>query len=321
MARLRRRAALALVLLAAARASDAQQLRRTDVFAQDDLASTGLASDSLCIGKGSQTPGGFDPLPELSGARKRPIHFAAAAIALAERVHLEEEKDDPFWRGGGIAQFRAHGATQCHFDGTVRALGGSGGIGADALAVVHWPGVLGGALHAFAEAAATNDSTSSDRLDVPRGAALGAAYTTFNLLELVPVFRSPEGRPRLDLRARLSANALYEYAGDARRLHGKSIVPEYGATAALVVHEVINSGLLYSTRIVPGWISPASGLSSGSRVFWEQTVVLDHAVLRQGGTSWLSRHEPFIGARYTWRRLGSLDKRIELALHAGVHLD
>jgi hypothetical protein len=55
-------------------------------------------------------------------------------------------------------------------------------------------------------------------------------------------------------------------------------------------------------------------------VFWEQNFVLDHAVLGRG-TSWLSRHEPFIGARYTWRRLGSLDKRIELALHAGVHLD
>ena len=318
MARLRRRAALALVLLAAARASDAQQLRRTDVFAQDDLASTGLASDSLCIRSGNDTTGGFTALPDLAGARPKPIHFAAAATAIAERVHQEDA--DPFWRGGGIAQLRAHGATQCHFDASVRVAAGSGGVGADAVAVVHWPGVLGGALHAFAEAAATNDSTSSDRLDVPRGASLGAAYTTFNLLELVPVFRSPEGRPRLDLRARLSASALYEYAGDARRLHGKSIVPEYDATAALVVHEVINSSFLYTSRVVPGWLAPGPDRSSGNRVFWEQTVVLDHAVLGRG-TSWLSRHEPFIGARYTWRRLGSLDKRIELALHAGVHLD
>lgn len=318
-----RAVALILALLTASRAGHAQQLRRTDVFAQDDLASTGLASDSLCIGKGkgSATPGGFDPLPTLSGARERPIHFAAAAIGLAERVHLEEKKDDPYWRGGGIAQLRAHGATQCHFDGSVRVGAGSGGVGADALAVVHWPGVLGGALHAFAEAAATNDSVSSDRLDIPRGVGLGVAYTTFNLLELVPVFRSPEGRPRLDLRARLSASGLYEYAGDARRLHGKSIVPEYDATAALVVHELINSSLLYTSRIVPGWLAPSVSLSAGDRVFWEQTWVLDHAVLRQGGTSWLARHEPFIGARYTWRRLGSLDKRIELALHAGVHLD
>jgi hypothetical protein len=119
----------------------------------------------------------------------------------------------------------------------------------------------------------------------------------------------------------VSASGLYEYSGDARRLHGKSIVPEYDVTTALVVHEVINSSLLFTSRVIPGWLAPASDRSSGGRVYWEQTYVLDHAVLRQGGTSWLSRHEPFVGARYTWRRLGSLDKRIELALHAGVHLD
>ena len=320
MARLRCCAlVLVVALFMAPRASYAQQLRRTDVFSQDDLASTGLASDSLCIGKGSETSGGFDPLPDLTGASKHPIHFAAAATALAERV--ERRKEESLWRGGGFAQLRAHGATQCHFDGSLRLAAGSGGVGADALAVVHWPGVLGGALHAFAEAAATNDSTSSDRLDVARGAELGADYTTFNLLELLPVFRSPEGRPRLDLRARLSASGLYEYSGDARRLHGKSIVPEYSVTSALVVHELVNASVLYTVRAIPGWLAPASDRSSGGRVFWEQTVVLDHAVLGRGGSSWLSRHEPFVGARYSWRRLGSLDVRHEIALHAGVHLD
>lgn len=311
--------ALAVALVAAARPSHAQQLRRTDVVTQDDLASTGFASDSLCIGKASPAPGDFDPLPDLSGAHTQPIHFAGAVSGLAERVH--QEGDDPFWRGRGFAQLRAHGATQCHFDGSVRAIAGTGGVGVDAVAVVHFPGVLGGALHPFAELAATNDSASADELDVPRGLGFGLAYTTFNLMKVVPVFRAPNGSPRLDLRARLSASGLWEYSGDARQLHGKSVVPEYDVTAALVVHEKINSGLLYTTRVIPGWLAPSDTRSSGGRVYWEQTVVLDHAVLGTNRKSWLSRHEPFFGARYTWRRLGSLDKRIEVALHFGVHID
>jgi hypothetical protein len=309
---------LVVVLSTVPRTSGAQHIRRTDAVVQDDLASTGFASDSLCIGSGSASPGGFDVLPELSGASPKPVHFAVAATGLAER--LKPGRDPAQRRGGGLAQLRAHGATACRFDGTVRALVGAGGVSADALAVFHAPGALGGAVHAFLEAGMANDSTSSDRLDVPRGLEAGLAYTTLNLLELVPVFRSPSGQPRLDLRARLSAGALLEYAGDARRVHGKSIVPEYSATTALVVHEVVNLGLLYTARVVPGYLAPTARSSTGDRALWEQTVVLEHAFLTNG-TSRLSTLEPFVGARYSWRRLGRADQRHELALHVGVHLD
>ena len=310
-------AALVCVLLTAPRASHAQHLRRSDVVGQDDLGSRGLASDSICVGAGSTVPGVFDPGPTTMHAPASRIHLAAAGIASAERLRRREESAS--WRGGALGELRAHLARGCHFDGYVRATGGAGGVGADAVAVAHLPGALGGALHAFVEVAAAGDSTASDRTDVPRGAALGVAYTTFNLLRLIPVFRSPEGRPRLDIRARLSASALHEYAGDARRLHGKSVVPEYSATTMLVVHEVINSSILYTARAIPGWIAPAANRSSASRTLWEQDVVLDHAIIARG-TSWLSRHEPFVGARYSWRQLGSRDERHELALHAGVHL-
>lgn len=314
---------LGLAVLLDTHPGSAQQLRRTDVVAEDDLASTGLASDSLCTGKGSASPGGFDPLEDLSGARKRPIHLAAAATGSVERLARSGERTR--WRGGGHAQLRGHYATQCRFDLTARAIAGSGGGGGDAVAVVHWPGALGGALHAFAEVGLASDSTAADRLDVPRGAELGAAYTTFNLLELVPVFRSPTGRPRLDVRARLSAGALMEYAGDARRVHGKSIVPEYGLTTGLVVHEKVNLGLLYTARAIPGYIAPALRTRGPadprtSGTLWEQSVVLEHAILGTG-ESWLARHEPFVGARYGWRRLGGFDKRHELALHGGIHID
>jgi hypothetical protein len=313
-------AILALVVLWP-RVASGQHLRRTDANAQDDLASHGLASDSLCVSKGSSTPGGFDPLPELPGAPKHVVHLAAAAIGSTKR--LQPTSDPARWRAGAIAQLHAHAATACHFDATGRVVVGSAGsVGADALAIVHWPGALGGAVHGFFEVAASRDSSAADFLDVPRGVELGVGYTTFNLLELVPFFRSPapERRARIDLRARLSAGALYEYAGDARRVHGKSIVPEYSVTTGLVVHEVVNSSLLYTARAIPGYIAPTLGSSTMDRTMWEQSVVIDHAVL-SNTSSGLGRLEPFFGGRYTWRRLGAADERHELALHVGIHID
>jgi hypothetical protein len=83
---------------------------------------------------------------------------------------------------------------------------------------------------------------------------------------------------------------------------------------------VVNLGLLYTVRVIPGYLAPAAGSSAADRTLWEQTVVLEHALLSQS-TSRLATLDPFVGARYSWRRLGRADQRRELALHVGVHLD
>lgn len=290
------------LLAAASQSSSGQHLRRTDANAQDDLASRGFASDMLCAAANS------DPLPGLEGSPEPFAHFAASATASAGSHSTAH------------AQLRAHLASGCRSDGSMRiAAGSEGAVGTGALAVLHQP-ALGGALHLFLEAGLARDSAAADRLDLPRGAELGLGYTTFNLLELVPFFRSPEGHPRLDIRARLSGGALYEYAGDARRLHGKSIVPEYSVTTGLVVHERINVALLYTARVIPGFIAPASATSNSGRTLWEHSLVLDHAVL-SGVESRLSAYAPFVGVRYSRRELGALDKRHELAAHAGFHFN
>lgn len=302
--------------------SAAQHLRRTDVIAQDDLGSHGLASDSLCgAAASSTTPGAYDPPPVLSGASSRWLHVAGSAMALVEGHQTSAMPRRT--RGAALGQLRAHVATRCRFDGALRVLAGPGNAaGADVVTVMHWTAALGGALHAFLELSAARNSDAADRLAVPRGAELGAAYTTFNLLELVPVFHAPgpEHRARLDLRARLSAAALLEYAGDARRLHGKSILPEYSATTALVVHEKFNVALLYTVRVIPAYLAPHATRPGNGLTLWEQTVVLDHEVLLSNtGSAW-ARLEPFVGIQYSRRELRELDLHDELALHAGLHL-
>ena len=140
-------------------------------------------------------------------------------------------------------------------------------------------------------------------------------------MELVPFFRTSDSHaPRIDLRARLSAGALLEYAGDARRVHGKSIVPEYGASIPLVVHEKVNSGLIYTVRAIPGYVARERAAAGVGRTLWEQSVVLDHGIISPIESSFIRHHQPFVGARYTWRRLLRDDERYEFAVHAGIHL-